>query len=105
MEKISAAKQAFRKAVAQEIADISTRKHVRKDFSHISPIHVSMLGYHPFLSKDKQVSIDAAWETYKNHEEYRSWAKPNEDPALPEPESWAKAEAIKHLKALLAFSD
>ena len=99
------AKRHFRSVLAQEIADIRTRKQIFKDSSHINPIHTAMLEYYPFLSKERQTAIDKAWIEYKEHEEYRAWTMPKEDPILPEPESWAKTEAIKFLNNLLKFTE
>ena len=95
----------FRHIIAQAIADIRTRKHIFKDSSHINPIHAAMLEYYPFLSKERQTAIDVAWKEYKEHEEYRAWTRPNDDPIMPEPESWAKTEAIKFLNNLLKFTE
>jgi hypothetical protein len=64
-----------------------------------------MLEYYPFLSEDRKTAIDAAWKEYKEHEEYRAWTRPNDDPVLPEPESWATTEVIKFLNNLLEFTE
>lgn len=95
----------FRSVIAQEIADIRTRKHSFKDSSHINPIHTAMLEYYPFLKKRRQSALDRAWKEYKEHEEYRAWTIPKEDSPMPEPEGWAKTEAVKFLENLLKFTE
>lgn len=104
-EEADKAKQHFRSIIAQEIADIRTRRHIFKDSSHINPLHTAMLEYYPFLSKERQAAIDTAWKEYKEHEEYRAWTMPKEDGPTPEPENWAKTETIKFLNNLLKFTE
>ena len=104
-EEIDIAKRHFRSIVAQELADVRTRKHKFKDSSHINSLHAAMLDFQPFLSKDRQTSLNTAWKEYQEHEEYRVWTKPEEDSIMPVPPSWAKTEAIKYLENLLKFTE
>lgn len=99
------AKRHFRSIIAQEIADIRTRKHIFKDSSHINPLHKAMLEYYPFLSKEGQAAIDTAWKEYQDHEEYRAWTTQKENSPMPEPDPWPKTEAVKYLKNLLKFTE
>lgn len=104
-ENLENAKRHFRSVVAQEIADIRTRKHKFKDSSHINILHAAMLEFQPFLSKNRQAALSMVWKEYQEHEEYRAWTNPEPDGLLPAGESWARTEAVKYLHRILSFAE